>query len=548
MVKMTKQSNSNKSIKLSDGFYNEKHPYGVLPAGNAYLCSPEEAMVRPKGLGLILAKLTDEALIELLAFLNANELSRCSACSRAFYVYAHHSDLWRDLTLRRWEGTPIEYQRSWKETYMIMGKRQMIVGNEALHQPISVRGVYSNLLHRAWACHSCDLATACPGFFKHCDVERSSFLECNVERFISEFESRNKPLVLTGAVDYWPALHNWTEAYLVNASDEVKKNTGKEPTFRATSATAPVAASFTLRGYFNYLNQAREEAPLYLFERDFVRKVNQLGKDYDVPVYFRSPDDYCVTHECENHSGFGENKEGKEGPEKGLPGTDLFRILGSTARPDHRWLICGPKRSGSIFHIDPNQTNAWNVCLQGRKKWIFYPPGMHPPGVVSSADGADVTVPISTGEWLLSFWKMHLEARNHPDPLKRPLEVIVNPGEIVFVPHSYWHMVVNLDDCIALTHNYVSTSNLADCLRFLRDTPDQISGVRDRAEAITPECMFDVFTRRLEETGVIPADQLRQALARSEQKTGLVSVLPRKRKAVGDVDAVPAETFNFSFF
>jgi hypothetical protein len=38
-------------------------------------------------------------------------------------------------------------------------------------------------------------------------------------------------------------------------------------------------------------------------------------------------------------------------------------------------------------------------------------------------------------------------------------------------------MVINLDDCIAITQNYVSTSNLSDCLRFLREKPDQISGM-----------------------------------------------------------------------
>ena len=54
-------------------------------------------------------------------------------------------------------------------------------------------------------------------------------------------------------------------------------------------------------------------------------------------------------------------------------------------------ILVGPARSGSIFHIDPNQTNAWNVCVKGRKKWIFYPPSQCPPGVVSSPDGADVT-------------------------------------------------------------------------------------------------------------------------------------------------------------
>lgn len=41
-------------------------------------------------------------------------------------------------------------------------------------------------------------------------------------------------------------------------------------------------------------------------------------------------------------------------------------------------------------------------------------------------------------------------------------------------------MVVNIDnDCIALTQNYVSESNLVDCYEFLKDKPDQISGLRD---------------------------------------------------------------------
>ena len=33
---------------------------------------------------------------------------------------------------------------------------------------------------------------------------------------------------------------------------------------------------------------------------------------------------------------------------------DLFSVLGA-ARPDYRWLIVGPARSGSSFHKDPNQ-------------------------------------------------------------------------------------------------------------------------------------------------------------------------------------------------
>lgn len=120
---------------------------------------------------------------------------------------------------------------------------------------------------------------------------------------------------------------------------------------------------------------------------------------------------------------------------------------------------------------------------------------------MSSTDGADVTVPLSTGEWLLSFWPYHLHARSDPDPARRPLEVVANAGDVVFVPHGYWHMVVNLEDSIAITQNYVSDSNLTDVLHFLKTKADQISGVRDRCdEAIQPDDMFDEFCRLLRES------------------------------------------------
>ena len=84
----------------------------------------------------------------------------------------------------------------------------------------------------------------------------------------------------------------------------------------------------------------------------------------------------------------------------------------------------------------------------------------------------------------------------------------------MFVPHGYWHMVVNLDESIALTHNYVSTSNLSDCLRFLRDKTDQISGVRDRgAEAIQPEEMYASFVEKLHT--VLPAEVVQRHINQS---------------------------------
>ena len=87
------------------------------------------------------------------------------------------------------------------------------------------------------------------------------------------------------------------------------------------------AVDWPLKSYADYLNDNADESPLYLFDCKFVEKMNlEVGKhgQYWPP-------------EC-----FGE---------------DLFSVLGKQ-RPDSRWLIMGPERSGSTFHKDPNATRS----------------------------------------------------------------------------------------------------------------------------------------------------------------------------------------------
>lgn len=336
------------------------------------------------------------------------------------------------------------------------------------HEPVAMKGIYSDTFFRSWLCRSFALQDSWLNV-NNVKVEEAATL--TTEHFLSQYEEKNVPVVVRGGTKSWPASKKWDKEYLTKETNNI--------TFRATSGVAPLPANFTLESYAKYCDSATEEAPLYLFDRTFAQTCPKLLEDFYGALKTSCPffDDEAAH------------------------GHDLFSLFGKGKRPDHRWIIIGPKRSGSSFHIDPNATHAWNAPIRGRKRWIFYPPGCNPPGVFPSPSGDDVIMPISLGEWFLTHWNEHVKERTNPDLSKRPLECTVGPGDILFVPHGWWHCVLNLDDgvSIALTQNYVSKSNLPDVLRFLKTKPQQISGCRDRAEAIQPEAVLETFKSKLKE-------------------------------------------------
>lgn len=286
-------------------------PHGLkFDAGNALLLR-DPYVVRKRGLG-VLRVMSDEAVLELLSFLDGNELAAVLKISRAFYVYANYSDLWRDLTLRNFDGC-FDYTCTWKDTFSKMMVDRVNSGGNKLqfeaHRPIKVANMFCNVLHRSWTCHTCDLENACPGFFDACGVTRRNAEDMSTEVFVNEFESKNIPVIIRNAAEHWISMKCWNPNYLTAKCKDKK--------FRATSATAPLAASFTMEEYFKYSTQAKEEAAMYLFDRDFT-SVGGLGDDYDVPSYFNSS--------------------------KSQHGTDLFHVFGEKQRPDYRWLIAGEER------------------------------------------------------------------------------------------------------------------------------------------------------------------------------------------------------------
>ncbi|KAL9028391.1 MAG: hypothetical protein Q9196_003235 [Gyalolechia fulgens] len=244
-----------------------------------------------------------------------------------------------------------------------------------------------------------------------------------------------------------------------------------------------------------------DESPLYLFDCSFVEKMGlKIGEEsqnhYWIPACF---------------------------------GEDLFDVF-KEQRPDSRWLIIGPERSGSSFHKDPNATSAWNAVIRGSKYWIMFPTGPsypNPPGVYVSEDQSEVTSPLSITEWLLGF---HAEARK----TKGCKEGVCRAGEVLHVPSGWWHLVVNLEPSIAITQNFVPRAHLANALAFMRDKPEQVSGFGNDVK--NPYALF------VAKLGEKHPDLLTEGMAEMERlKAG------KKRKWDDLVKAEGDESFGFGF-
>lgn len=90
----------------------------------------------------------------------------------------------------------------------------------------------------------------------------------------------------------------------------------------------------------------------------------------------------------------------------------------------------------------------------GRKRWAFYPHSSFPPGINLEFDedgnfDHDSPEPV---KWYLEQYPRLL-------PEVRPLECILEAGEVIFVPSGWWHMVLNLEDTIAVTQNFCNQQN-----------------------------------------------------------------------------------------
>lgn len=445
----------NISRGISRNTTTNRHPLNVKPSGNSLIFS-DKALKEERECQLgDFKSFDDELIMELLGYIrDPRDLKNLSLTSRVWYAYIYDEELWRKLYISRalkeekemGDDAPVPplgikyWNGSWRRTMLHLPEAK----EAKIQLPDNL--LCSDVLFRPYQCSQIDY----DDLFKDIiEEEHESYLLKRTlnekfgipryseqwmtqERFNQDFT--NKPFILTKESETrWPS---WSLPELKSRFPTVK--------FRQESVQWP------LEFYSQYFVSNSDESPLYLFDCQS-SAMKQLVTEYKVPDIFKG---------------------------------DIFTVFNEqNCRPDYRWIIVGPTRSGSTFHKDPNATSAWNANLTGKKLWVMLPPGVKPPGVGTDDEESEVTSPVGVAEWVLSGF--------YNDSVKLALDGkcqigITFPGECMYVPSGWWHTVINLEDSVALTQNFVPSGALGEALWFLKRKEDQVSGfhVKDLKKSI----------------------------------------------------------------
>tara|TARA_R110001592_G_scaffold135108_1_gene351033 strand:- start:1969 stop:3057 length:1089 start_codon:yes stop_codon:yes gene_type:complete len=229
--------------------------------------------------------------------------------------------------------------------------------------------------------------------------------------FVREYYSKHLPAVFTGGFDHWLARNTWSPSYFAervgDKQVEVQFNRSQDSQYERNSR--------------KYKQKMRMDA--------FCRLVIEGGESND--YYLTANNNQASLSELallfEDVGDFGMG----------------YRIPETIKTRSHLWF--GPKGAFTPLHHD--LTNNMLVQIYGRKKLTLIPAFQVP-------DLYNDTHVYSATDFPVVDVKRFPKMKN-----VTPIEVILNPGEAMFIPIGWWHCVESLDISISVSFTDFNVKN-----------------------------------------------------------------------------------------
>lgn len=235
-------------------------------------------------------------------------------------------------------------------------------------------------------------------------IERRSGL--SAEEFLERYYAVNRPVILTGEMAGWPALARWTPEYL-------KDTVGSRPIEFQGGRTGD-------RLFERHKDTHRRQAPFDAFIDQVL--LPDAGNDL-----------YLTAYNSENNAGALAPLQGDLG--------FLDKFLDRHAAVPRGMMWIGP--AGTVTPLHHDLTNNFIAQIVGRKQLRLAPAGQvgklyndrHVFSEIADLDDPGIDL-----------------ARHPRLHGLRLYDVLLEPGEILFVPLAWWHQVKSLDFSVTITY------------------------------------------------------------------------------------------------
>lgn len=244
----------------------------------------------------------------------------------------------------------------------------------------------------------------------------------SVKDFLFNHAIPGVPVIITGLVSQMTPTP-WTLQHIVQVAGDCKAQLKRHVKESASWARLEDARESTVRAFIDGLTSEGDREQLYLFDWSLPLHCPDLANELTIPKYFAG---------------------------------DFLQRTQPDSYYQDSWpsLFVAPAGLVSELHVDAFGSNFWMALFKGRKRWTFFKkedtfklyPSYEHPWSSDPVFAVDLDKPDTKLFPLLSR--------------AQPIQCVLEPGELLFVPAGCPHRVENLETSLAISGNFVDLSNI----------------------------------------------------------------------------------------